>query len=121
MELLGPALGGIQPTEEQHHTGRKLLLFLGIRGLAAANLFENLRGGLVGTGTGVTTGQPMIGKTGAHGMKKLMAQAKCIQEIAEKSDINVGSRCQTVHPWVEDIGGMHVERFVWTERRQHAR
>ena len=73
MELLGPALGGILLTEENHKEEAELLLLLGAYGQTSACLVEDDGGVRIVAGQGGAAIEAVIGKPASCLMEGIVA------------------------------------------------
>src|SRR5438132_2512778 len=120
MQLLGPALFGVQVAEEQHEKGSELFLLVASGRFASACFVENFCCLTFGAGRRMAVGETVIGEPSSLRVEKIMALLQGIQQGRERIDVHITGFLKKRDPRIELNGFVHLQGPVRTKGRINA-
>src|SRR6266851_2531005 len=115
MQLLGPALFGVQVAEEQHEKGSKLFLLVACSRFSCACLVEDCCCLMFGARRRMTVGETVIGESSSLRVEEIMALLQGVQQGRERIDIHIAGFLEKRNPRIELDRFVHLQGPVRTK------
>src|SRR5260370_39812805 len=115
MQLLGPALFGVQVAEEQQEKGSKLFLLVASGRFARASFVENFFSLTFGARRRMTVGETVIGESSSLRVEEIMALLQGVQQGRERIDIHIAGFLEKRNQRIELDRFVHLQGPVRTK------